>query len=485
MSHKKTAIEGFKWSFIDTFSRYFLSFFIGIVLARILSPEDYGLIGMTGIFIALSSVFIDGGFGDALIRKINPSPEDYSSVFFFNIITAIVLYLILFLFAPEIACFFNEDRLILIIRIVGIGLLISSLSTIHIVILRKRLDFKLQAIISFATTIISGLVSIIMAIVGYGVWSLVVGGLITSMFSAILLWIFNQWRPNRYFSFKVIKEHFNFGSKIMLGSFINMVYNNMYYVLIGKLFSPLQLGYYTKADNYQKLPVSTIDIIVRQVTYPLLSNIQNNENQLKDTYRTLTKTTSFLVFFLLFGLAAVAEPFIVTLIGEKWLPSVPYLQLLCFVGSFFPLISINVNILNVKGRSDLSLVVQIVKIFFSIPVLLLGFFYGISEMILGMIASSLFLYLIVMSFTSRMINYTIKEQLMDIGRSLNFGLMAILPVYFLSFFINLIPILQLIVLMVSGGVSFVIVGCLTRNNVFIVLKNLLVTKFRSKYFFSL
>ena len=298
MSQKEKALAGFKWSFIDTFSRYFLSFFIGIILARILSPEDYGLIGMTGIFLSLSRVFIDGGFSDALIRKIEPSKEDYSSVFIFNISLAIFFYIMLFSFSPVIANFFDEKRLILIIRVVGLGLIIGATSTIQVIILRKRLDFKLQAIIGFISTIISGIVSVILALSGYGVWSLILGGIVASLSSAILLWTLNKWRPQLFFSFKIIREHFTFGSKIMLGSFVNMIYDNMYYVLIGKLFKPAQLGFYTKADSYQKLPASTIDIIVRQVTYPLLSNIQNEPDRLKSTYKILIQITSFLVFIL-------------------------------------------------------------------------------------------------------------------------------------------------------------------------------------------
>lgn len=473
MSLKNKAISGFKWSFIDTSARYFLSFFIGIILARLLSPEDYGIIGVTGIFLSLSRVFIDGGFSDALIRKLEPSKEDYSSIFIFNLSLAVFIYILLYILAPPIANYFDESRLILIIRVVGIGLIIGATSSIQIIILKKRLNFKLQAIISFITTLTSGIVSVGLAFSGYGVLSLVLGSITSGLTSGVLLWTLNNWRPQLFFSFKIIKEHFAFGSKIMLGSFVNMIYDNMYYVLIGKMFNPAQLGFYSKADGFQKLPASTIDIIVRQVTYPLLSSIQNEPEKLKITYKTLIQLTSFLVFILLLGLAAVAEPFILTLIGAKWLPSVPFLQLLCFVGIFFPLISINGNILNVKGRSDLSLMIQVLKVLLSIPALILCYYYGIIPMIFGMIGASLFLFIFIIFLTSKMIKYSVKEQLIDIGKSFLFGLTVVLPVYILSNILHFKAPLLLLILLITGFVSFVLVGELSKKKEYQLIKNII------------
>jgi len=305
---------------------------------------------------------------------------------------------------------------------------------------------------------------------------LVLSGIISGLTSAILLWTLNKWRPQLFFSFRIIKEHFTFGSKIMLGSFANMIYDNMYYMLIGKLFKPTQLGFYTKADGFQKLPASTIDIIVRQVTYPLLSTIQSEPYKLKNTYKILIQITSFLVFVLLFGLAAVAEPFIVTLIGDKWLQSVPFLQLLCFVGIFYPLISINCNILNVKGRSDLSLLIQILKVILSIPALILGYYYGITAMIFGMIGASLFLFIFIIFLTNKMIEYSVKEQLTDIGKSFLFALTVVFPVFVLSYIIHFKAPLLLVTLFVTGLVFYVLIGELSKNKEYNMIKELLLSK---------
>jgi O-antigen/teichoic acid export membrane protein len=266
----------------------------------------------------------------------------------------------------------------------------------------------------------------------------------------------------------------------MLGSFVNTIYDNMYYVLIGKLFNPTQLGFYTRADGFQKLPASTIDVIVRQVTYPLFSNIQNEPDRLKGTYRTLIQTTSFLVFILLLGLAAVAKPFIVILIGEKWLQSVPYLQLLCFVGVFYPLISINLNILNVKGRSDLSLFIQVLKVIFSIPALLLGYYYGITPMIFGMIGASLTLFLFVIFLTNRMIEYSLKEQLTDIGKSFLFGIAVVFPVFVLSITLHFKPPVLLFLLLLTSLFAFILTGELSKNKVYNMIKAAFISKLNIK-----
>lgn len=470
MSLKDRTVAGFKWSLIDSLSKYLLTFFISIILARLLSPTDYGLIGMSAIFIAISRVFVDAGFSDALIRKVNPTNDDYSSVFYFNIFISVVFYFLLYNSAPYISRFFNEPLLVKIIRVVGVGLIIGSTSSIQVVILRKNLNFKLQAIISFVSTIISGTVSITMAYYDYGVWSLIFSGLISGIISSFLLWLLNSWRPKLSFKLSIIKKKFAFGSKIMIGSFINVIYNNLYYMLIGKMFPSAVLGYYSKADNFQKIISQNIDTIIRQVTYPVLASIQNETSQLKYTYRIMIKNTAFVTFILLFGLAAVAKPFIVTLIGLKWLPSVPYLQLLCFVGMFFPLISINSNILNVKGRSDLSLIITVLKIVLSIPALLVGYYFDIVIMIWIMLVSVIIIYLVVMFFTKHIIQYSLKEQLYDILPALMNATLIALPVYFIGVFFKHSN-LQLLLIQVGIGVLlFFILGETLKNKEYVLLK---------------
>ena len=476
MSLKSKTINGFKWSLIDTILKYFLTFFISIILARLLMPADYGLIAIVGVFMAFSRVFIDGGFSDALIRKKDCTIADYSSVFIFNLILASSFYVLLFFFAPHISHFFQEPQLTRLIRVSGLGLLIGATSTIQVIILKKILNFKLLAIIGLCGTIISGTVSIFMAFNGFGVWSLVWSGIISSSVSAILLWIFNYSSIKLIFNISLIKEHFNFGSKIMLGSFIHAVYDNMYNVLIGKIYNPSLLGYYTRADNFQKLFSNNIDIIVRQVTYPVLSQIQNDHHKLKETYQVLIRSTAFITFILLIGLFIIAEPFIVILIGEKWLPSVPLLKMLCFAGLFMPLISINTNILNVKGRSDLSLLVVIIKVLLAVPSLALGYYYGLYTMIGGILVGLLINYMIVMYLSKMIIGYSVTEQLKDLLPTIKLVLFAFTPVYFISFLNNLSSWEMIIIQVFAATILVIGFGELFKNREYILLKSIIIKK---------
>jgi len=472
MTLKSKTISGFKWSLLDTVLRYFLTFFIGIILARILSPSDYGLVGMSAIFIAISRVFIDGGFSDALIRKNYCTIDDYSSVLFFNIILAFFFYIILFFSSGSISVFFNEPQLENIIKITGLGLIIGATNSIHSIYLKKVLNFKLLAQIGFLSTIISGLVSILMAFCGFAFWSIIFSGLIQSLFSSILFWVKNKELKIKISLKKIIiKEHFGFGSKIMLGSLVHVIYNNMYFALVGKIFNTSMLGYYTRADNFQKLVSDNIDIVVRQVTYPVLSQIQNEENRLKSTYKMMIRLTSFISFVLLMGLFVVSKPLILILIGEKWLPSVPYLQLLCFTGMLMPIISINTNILNVKGRSDLSLKMTMLKVFLAIPSIILGYHYGIFSMIWGMIISLIITYIIVAYFTNTLLNYSIKEQIFDVLPAVKIIVLSFSPVVVINHYIWLNNILLIIVDFMLSILFIIFFGEILKNKEYLFIRD--------------
>jgi O-antigen/teichoic acid export membrane protein len=474
MTLKSKTISGFKWSLIDTVIRYFLTFFIGIILARILSPSDYGLVGMSAIFIAISRVFIDAGFSDALIRKTKCTVDDYSSILIFNLVLAFFFYLVLFLTSNLISDFFKEPQLVNIIRVTGLGLIIGASSSIHSIYLKKILDFKLLAQIGFTGTIVSGLVSVLMAYWGYAFWSIIFSGLIQGIVTSILLWLKRTNLEFTFkFKFKIIKEHFSFGSKIMFGSLIHVIYNNMYFALVGKIFNTAVLGYYTRADNFQKLFSDNIDTVVRQVTYPVLSQIQDDENKLKSTYKTMLRTTSFISFIFLIGLAVVAKSFIVTLIGEKWLPSVPYLQLLCLVGIFLPLISINANILNVKGRSDLSLKIVTLKVLLSIPSLVLGYYFGIYAMIIGILISLLITYFMVIFFSNQVIQYSLKEQFLDIFPAIKIILLALSPIYFIEPYLNFSSFVVLFIQSILSLILIIFWSEILKNTEYLLIKNII------------
>jgi O-antigen/teichoic acid export membrane protein len=451
-SLKQRTISGLKWSFIDRFAKYGLSFFINIILARLLSPADYGLVGMIAIFFAISNSFIDSGFSTALIRKQNTKEIDLSSVFYFNLLISFLFFILLFSIAGLISDFFNEPKLTVLIRVIGLGLIIGASSTIQQTILTKRIDFKLQTKISVIATFLSGSVSVAMAYQGFGVWSLVAYALVGQTITSTLLWIWNKWYPKRLFSMDALKELFSFGSKLMVSGLINTIFINIYYLIIGKYFSSTELGYYTRADNFQKLPSENITAIIQRVSYPVLTSIQDDIPRLKDAYIKLIRSTVLITFVLMLGMVAVARPMIITLIGEKWEPCVIYLQMLCFVAMFYPLHALNLNMLEVLGRSDLFLRLEIIKKLLAVPVIIVGVIYGIKAMIVGLMVNTLIAYYLNSYWSGRFIGYSFFSQIKDILPSLILASVVSAIVFTEGLVIQLPPLLLLIIQLITGVV---------------------------------
>lgn len=480
MSIKKKAIDGFRWSLIDNLSRQAITFIIGIILARILSPREFGLIGMTTIFIAVSNTFLDGGFGAALIRKKECNQDDYSTVFFYNLIVSVISYLLIVIFAGNISDFFKEPQLKTIIQVLGAVLIIDAFAMIQQTILIKRIDFKLQTRISVISNVVSGVIGVILAYSGFGVWSLVFKRLAGSLLSAIFLWIWNKWIPSLVFSIKSFKEMFSFGSKLLLSKLIQTVYRNIYLLIIGKYFSAKDLGYYTRADQFSTLPIGSFTIVIERVTYPVLSTIHDDVQQMKSAYKRLIKSTALISFMMMLGLAVVSKPLILTLIGEKWLSSVAYLQLLCLVGMFYPLHALNLNILNVLGRSDLYLRLGIIKKILAVPIIIMGIYFGIKIMILGMLVISFFAYYINSYWSGKFINYSILEQARDIFPSFLLASFTAATVYFIGILIDLKMGLLLGVQILSGIFIFISLSELMKFKDYRYLKKIILDKLYEK-----
>ena len=281
MSLKQKTISGLSWSFVDNFIKQSIVFVIGIILARLLTPREFGLIGMTTVFISLSESFIDSGFGQALVRKKNCTQADYATVFYYNLCLGIVFYLFLFLTAGVISRFFNEPKLELIIQVLGFGLIIKSFSLIHLILLIKRIDFKLQTKITVLSSFASGFVGVYMAYNGYGVWSLVAKMLTGYLFTSTLLWTWSKWKPSFEFSWLSFKGMFSFGSKLLISGLLDKAYKNIYLLIIGKYFSATDLGYYTRADSFKNLPSQNLMVVIQRVSYPTLASIQDDIPRLK------------------------------------------------------------------------------------------------------------------------------------------------------------------------------------------------------------
>jgi len=404
------------WSFTELMANYGVQFIIQIVLARLLVPEHFGLFGMILVFIAISNSIVDSGFTQALIRDQHTTQEDYSTVFFFNLGVSFVLYGILFITSKGISAFFEEPQLIEIIRVVSLVIIINAFAIIQRVMLMKKIDFRTITKISVISSAISGTITITVAVLGFGVWSLIVNMISLQLIQTLLLIIYNRWLPSFIFNYQSFKRFFSFGSKLLLSGLIDTFYNNLYFLIIGKSFPITQLGYYTNAVKVRDLASQSLASTVQRVTYPVLSSIQQDEKRLEYGFKKIIKLSAFINFPLLIGLAAIGNPLFLTLFGEKWIPSVIYFQLLCLAGMLYPLHAINLNILQVKGRSDLFLRLEIIKKSLLTILIVLSFVFklGIIGLICAAVINSYLSLLVNMHYSAREISYSTKEQVKDL-----------------------------------------------------------------------
>lgn len=414
-SLKNKAVNGVSWSFVDNIANTGVSFLVGIILARLLSPAEFGILGMITIFIAISNSIVDSGFSNALIRKNNATRVDYNTVFYFNLVIGILFYGILYLASPAISKFFNEPKLILVTRVMGSILIINALGIIQRTLLVKQVDFKTQTKVSIIASVSSGLIGIAMAIGGLGVWSLVGQQIARQFLNTLFLWVFSHWRPVIEFSMQSFKELFAFGSKLLLSGLLDTIYKNIYYIVIGRFYSATQLGQYTRAEQFNTVFSSNLTSIVQRVSYPVLSSIQDEPDRLKTAYSKIIKSTMLITFACMLGLAAAAKPFILILIGEKWITAIGYLQIICFAGMLYPLHAINLNILQVKGRSDIFLKLEIIKKTIAVIPIILGILYGIEFMLWGSVLTSIIAYFLNSYYSAQLISYSTKEQIKDIA----------------------------------------------------------------------
>ena len=413
-SLKNKTVKGVGWSFIDNLSSSGITFLVGLVLARLLTPAEYGIMAIITIFIAVSNSIVDSGFSNALIRKTDARRVDYNTVFFFNLVVSAVLYVVLFLVSPAISVFFKEPLLIEVMRVIGWVLVINALAIIPRTIFVKEVNFKTQTKVSLIASISSGVVGIGMALAGMGVWSLVAQQLSRQLLNTLFLWIYCKWRPVWEFSMQSFSELFGFGSKLLLSGLLNTVFQEIYSLVIGRCYTAAQLGQYTRANQFNQIFSTNLTTVIQRVSYPVLSSIQDEPERLREGYRKIIKSTMLVSFACMMGMAAVAKPMIVLLIGEKWLPAVGFLQIICFSGMMYPLHAINLNILQVKGRSDLFLRLEVIKKFIAVGPLVLGVLFSIEYMLWGSVLTSIIAFFLNSYYSADLINYPTKDQLKDI-----------------------------------------------------------------------
>lgn len=450
MSLKQKTISGLSWSFAGNFAGQSISFLIGIILARLLSPREYGLIGMVTIFTILTQPFINSGFSQALIRKKSCTDIEFSTVFYFNLFTGIFFYCIIFLAAPYISTFFNEPELTKITRVIGLIIIIDAATIIQSTILTKDVNFKLQTQIGLGASVVSGILGIVLAFMGFGVWSLVYKTLAQQIIRSFLLWVNNRWRPKKVFSFHALTELFGFSSKLLASAILDKVYYNIYNLVIAKYFSAKELGLFTRAKMFKDLIAQNLSEMVGSVSFPVLASMQDEPQRLKDSYKRIFTSINFIVWIALFILAAIAESLIVTFIGEQWLDSVIYLQLLCFVGVFYPTHALTRNILYVFGRSGLAFRLEVFTKILAIPAIFTGVFFGIKYMILAMIVGGLIEFMVKAYYSGEIVNYSILSQIKDLVPTFFLALLNGISLYLIGILINTNPIFTLFVQLTTG-----------------------------------
>lgn len=414
-SIKQKAASGMVWTALQKYSTMFIQFISGIILARLLTPYDYGCIGMLSIFMVLAEAFIDGGFGSALIQKKAPSQVDYSTIFFWNIGMAFLMYAILYVSAPAIARFYSIPILSSVLRVQGLVLFIYAFNIVQRNQLRKKLNFKVLSIVTVSTSIISLIVTVFMAYKGFGVWSLVTQNLITASIPAIVFWFFIKWRPTLSFSWSSFKELFSFGLYMFLAHLLNQFSQKIQGLLIGRIYNPTTMGYYSKAEGTEKLASHSISGIMTQVTYPLYAEVQDQKAVLQNMIKRITMTLAYITFPLMFILLLCAKPIFVLLYSDKWLQSVPYFQVLCLAGLAGCLQAVNLQAISAIGKSKVMFIWTLIKRVIGLGAIVLGLLYwGMKGLLAGVVFNYWFSYLVNISLVSKYVGYKTGRQISDL-----------------------------------------------------------------------
>ncbi|SOC80345.1 Membrane protein involved in the export of O-antigen and teichoic acid [Salinimicrobium sediminis] len=422
MALKKVVTSGLVWTFTQQFGNQIIGFIVSLILARLLLPAEFGLIAMIAVFVAVGNGIIDSGLSLSIIRDTEADEKDFSTVFIFNVFAGLLIYTGIFFSAPLIAEFYKQDLLTNIIRVYCLTFIFSAATSVHLALFTRDMKFKVQTLTAIPAALIGGALGIFLAIEGFGVWSLVYSSLLTSLISAVLIWKYSHWFPSMIFKKDTFIKHWNYGYKLGVANLLNRLFNNLYLVVIGKFFSPALLGFYSRAESTKQLPLSNIERALNKVSFPMFVGIKDDPERLKSVFRKLLKMVLYIVSPVLMISAALADPLFRFLFTEKWLPAVPFFQILCLGGLLLPLHSYNLTLLNIYGRSDLFLKLEIVKKILIVVSLLLIIPFGIYGLLWGQVVLSLVAFFINAYYTQIFITYPLSSQLRDV-----------FPVYFITF----------------------------------------------------
>lgn len=478
MSVKKQVTKSVLWSAIERFSVQGIQFLLSIVIARQLLPSDYGLVAMLSIFMAIAQTFIDGGFANALIQKKDRSETDYSTVFYFNVVISVFVYLLLYLLSPLIADFYNEEQLVIITRWVGINIIITAFSIVQRAKLTIQIDFKSQAKASLSSVCISGIVGLFLAYTGQGVWALIFQNITNNILNTVLLWIYAKWSPSWTFSWDSFKKLFSFGSKLLASGLLHTVYINLYSLAIGRYYKASDVGYYNRAYSLAQFPSINIVSIISRVVYPMQCSIQDDDKQLEASFTLYLHFSCFIIFPLMILLSVLSKPLILFILTDKWIEAAGLLSILCIAYAWYPILVLNNNILNVKGRSDYFLKAEIIKKSIAVVILLLTLPYGVRILCWGLVLYNILDFVIIVYFAKKVINtgYFLQIKTVFPVLLLSVGMGGVVYLF--------INVVQNIFLQLFGGglvgvFIFLFVGYLFRLEEIIYIKNKITRKYVS------
>lgn len=455
---KLKVVSGIAWSFFEQLLRRGISIVVTLFLARFLVPEDFGLLAVMTVFIAIATALMDSGIKQAVIRKLNPVDAYFSTAFYANIGLGALAYSLLFLAAPFIADFYDEPRLTLLIRMGGCVIVINAFQVIQVALLSRDLNFKLQVQANVPAGIVSGSVAVLMAYLGFGVWALITQTVLNALLVVVVYWWVQPWRPSQVFDFSSLKEMYNFGYKLFLSQLLSTLSSNIYVLVIAKVFSAQVAGLYFFADQIKSLMINQLVTSIQKVTYPALSMLQDDNVRLKANYRKLLQTTTFLFFPSILLFAALAETLFLAVLPARWLPAVLYLQLMCIAALLYPLHSINLNILKVKGRSDLYLAISIFKKVTQLSILFISYRYGVAAILIGHIIQSVIVYLPNSYYSNKLIGYTVREQLADMLPNLIMAVVIGSFVYLVVGLVEMAAVNKLFLFGVFGCVAYILLA---------------------------
>ncbi len=449
-------IVGVLWNFLEQFARKGVGITVTLFLAYFLTPQDFGLMAMMVLFLALGGVLMESGFKEALIRLKHPTQKDFNTAFYANIILAVFAYIVLFFSAPFIADFYARPVLVDLIRLAGLGIIVNAFRSVQVAVFSRELNFKIQLLANLPAALISGVLAVVLAYLGWGVLALIAQMLVSSLLATLVFWVKSTWSPSLEVSFHSLMQMYRFGYKLFLSAVLDTIFRNIYLVVIAKFLDATTAGLYYFSEKIKDLLTQQLISAIQSVTYPALSGMQDDDARLKAAYKKVIVVTTFLVFPIMAFLAALAQPLFMALFPEKWWGGVVYFQLMALAGLLYPLHAINMNILKVKGRSDLFLYIEIIKKIVIAVILFCSFRFGVIAIIIGQILSSVLAYIPNSYYSARLIGYGIKEQVADFIPGLLLAVFVAGLLYGAQYYLEWWALAELSILGIVGMILYVL-----------------------------